>query len=165
MFKFSHKNLVIMAGVTWLVIGVFLLTLGLKFIGQVATSAPGHTSSFLPAFANYFGSKEIAATGLIAAALLIGYFKSRFVLSKSVHRVVNRIKTLSNPAPLYKLYNPSYFLIIGVMMGLGMMMKYLNVPMDLRGAIDVAVGAALVNGATMYFRKASHINNKGTVVQ
>jgi hypothetical protein len=40
------------------------------------------------------------------------------------------------------------------MMALGLVFRFLPIPIDLRGLIDVAIGSALINGAMLYFRAA-----------
>jgi hypothetical protein len=40
------------------------------------------------------------------------------------------------------------------MMMLGMIFRYLPIPIDVRGFIDLAIGSALMNGAMLYFRAA-----------
>jgi hypothetical protein len=44
--------------------------------------------------------------------------------------------------------------LIGAMVGLGVTLRFLPIPVDLRGFIDTAVGSALVNGAMLYFHIA-----------
>lgn len=89
---------------------------------------------------------------LVAVALLIGFIKGRTVLAKSANRLVARIKTFEEPTPFHKIYTPSYYLLIAVMMSIGMGMRFFHVPDDIRGFIDVAVGAALLNASMLYFR-------------
>ncbi len=46
------------------------------------------------------------------------------------------------------------------MIGLGVMIKVLDVPTDLRGWIDTAIGAALINGAVIYFQHAYQLKQE-----
>jgi hypothetical protein len=78
--------------------------------------------------------------------------KGRFVLSKTVRRVVHRISSLSEPIRFLDVYSAKYFVLIASMILLGMTLRWLSVPSDIRGMIDVAVGSALMNGAMLYFR-------------
>jgi hypothetical protein len=99
-----------------------------------------------------FGGKEQAAAALIVVCLFIGFLKGRFVLSKSALRVVTRIRSLPNPAPLTSVYSWQYCLLIGVMILLGMGIRFFGVSDDVRGIVDIAIGSALINGAMHYFR-------------
>lgn len=154
--KLSHKNIIILSGLIWLAMGVYLLQLGLGFlIGGVQAGEPN--TAHLPVmkfFSPYVGGMEVAALLLIMLALYIGYFKGRFVLGKSARRGVARIFTFQNPAPLKYMYDVKSYLIIGVMVLLGMSIKYMGLSNDVRGFVDVIIGSALVNGAMIYFRLA-----------
>ncbi len=130
--KIKRTVAVIISGVLWLLIGLMLLTKGLNFL--VA------------------GGREESALVLIAVGLLLGFVKGKFVLSKTVKRTVARIDALPAPIPLSKLYAPSYYLLILGMVLLGISLRWLPVPLEVRGTIDVAIGAALINGAQLYFR-------------
>lgn len=157
MIKLKHKALITIAGLCWLSIGIFLLSIGLKLIVQKAVSYEmgGLSShSLLAFFASFSGGFQQAGMVLIAVALFIGYFKSRFVLAKTVRRMVGRIRGLKEPAPVYQLYSPAFYVIIAAMMGLGMLMRVTGISADIRGLVDVAVGSALINGSLLYFKHA-----------
>lgn len=126
--------------------GIFLLYKGLNFISQ-ATLLPNTLCS-------RFQDPQQAGTLFIAAGLLVGFLKGRFVLSKSVKRVVTRIASLPLPIRMKDAYARSYWFLIGGMMMLGMVFRFLPIPIDARGIIDVAIGSALINGAMLYFRAA-----------
>src|SRR3990167_3744340 len=94
------------SGFVWFVMGLFLLYKGLHFIADGVFQSNS--------FCKRFSSPERAATLLIAAGLLLGFFKGRFVLSKTVRRVVLRIISLPEPIRLKYVYSPAYyFLILG----------------------------------------------------
>ena len=153
MLTFKHKTLIITAGMVWFVIGVFLLQLGLRLLtGLLLPEA--HYSSMFSSMANMFGSYENSVIVLILAGLMVGFWKGRVVLAKSVNRVVNRIRSFEEPTSIAKMYSLPYYLLLLSMIGLGMAIKFFQVPMDIRGAIDVAIGAALINGSMLYFRQA-----------
>jgi hypothetical protein len=109
----------------------------------------------------YFGGIEQAIVALIALSLFIGYMKGKHVLGKSAKRVAGRICNLPNPANLFTIYSRGYCLLILGMVGLGMGIKYLGIPNDVRGVIDVAIGAALINGSLLYFRMAYALKSRG----
>ena len=141
--KIKHSKLIVFSGMLWLVVGASLLNFGLKLLT--------HTHSFSSFFA-FFGAKEEGTTLLIATAILVGILKGKYILKKSAARVLTRIYSLPNPLPITQAYSGPYLLLLACMMLLGMGIKYLQVPSDIRGFIDIAIGAALIQGSTHYFR-------------
>lgn len=140
--KFSHRTLIILSGALWLAVGLYLLPLGIRFL----------TESDL----NLLGIKgETAAMILIAIALAFGYGKSKAVFSKVVQRGVDNIRSLPKEAPLTAVYTKKYLILLGVMMFLGVAMRWF--PLSIRGFVDVVVGSALINGSILYFRKAFEV--------
>lgn len=156
MLKLSHAALVFISGLVWLAVGCFLLPLGLKLLLKSAAVAALETGSYplLNTLTPYLGGTQQVALLLIVLGLMIGYVKSNKILSKSVHRSVERIKSFSNPTSLGNLYSRGYYILFASMVLLGMSIRFLGVADDIRGLIDVAVGAALINGAILYFREA-----------
>ncbi len=152
MLHFRHKSLIILSGILWLAIGVFLLQLGLHLI--LDSLPTGADRPILRTLANLFGQYESAAVALIAIALMIGFYKGRYVLSRSAQRVVRRLRSHPEPVALYKLYSWPYLALIMLMISLGMLMRFFGVSEEIRGTIDVAIGAALIQGAMFYFRAA-----------
>ena len=137
-----QKTFINLSGLVWLAIGVFLLRKGLSLI--TAAQMEG----------------DQAAIILITAGLLIGFVKGRFVLSKTVKRVVARILSLPEPIRFSQVYSASYYVLIGGMILLGISMRWIPIPQEVRGTIDVAIGAALMNGAVLYFRAARQASEK-----
>lgn len=154
--KFKHTTLIFLAGIIWLIIGMFLLSLGIHFILQALRNPAfslieGKFSLIL--FFNKFVSDRTQATILILTlGLLIGYFKGKMVLVKSVQRQIKRIETLPKPASIRLLYSKGYYILVTLMICLGISLKFLPITIDTRGAIDVTIGSALINGAMLYFR-------------
>lgn len=152
--KMSHAALALLSGLIWMAVGSFLLSLGLKLL--LGSLDPGHVSS-LPIIDNLsstFGGAEQVALLLVALGMLIGYMKGRHVLGKSAVKGIERIKSLPNPSNLSKIYSAKYYLLLGGMMALGMSIRFFGVPDDIRGLIDVAIGAALIQGSLIYIRYA-----------
>lgn len=141
--KIKHTPLIIFSGLVWLVSGASLLNLGLKLL----TNQHAFSSFF-----TFFGGKEEGSTLLIASALLVGILKGKYVLKKSAIQVLSRIYALPNPAPVAQAYSSKTLILLAGMVSLGMGIKYLGIPNDIRGFIDVAVGAALIQGSTHYFK-------------
>lgn len=142
----KHRGWIAFSGLIWLLAGCSLLYKGLHFISD-ATKLPQALY-----FQQFFGSAQSTGTALIAIALGVGFLKSRFIFTKTVQRVTSRIYSLPLPVRLKDVYAPSYWVLIGSMMGLGFSMRYIGLPLELRGLIDAAIGSALVNGAMLYFR-------------
>ena len=151
--KISHCMLIFLSGLVWFVVGCFLLPLGLNLIVECLLNEnitlPHPILDFITP---YVGGLEPAALVWIAFALFIGFLKGRSVFAKSVQRNVKRILALPNPAYLSKMYTLGYYILLGSMVGLGILVRFTT--QDIRGGVDVAVGAALINGAVIYFRQA-----------
>lgn len=164
MLKLSHTALIVISGLVWLGIGIFLLSLGLNLIvgsTQYEVLVIGKHTPILETLAPHFGLEQ-AALLLVVLCLAVGYAKGRFVLGKSARRGVARILTFSNPTSIANIYSGPYYLLLAAMIGLGMSIKFLGLPDDVRGAVDVIIGSALINGAMIYFRLAFAISQKVT---
>lgn len=161
MLKFKHVSLIVIAGLVWMVVGIFLMNVGLRLIAEKAlTAAMSEGSSLLHTMASYFGGTQQAAVACIGMALAIGYFKGRFVLAKTVKKMVARIRSLPTPVGLHLIYSFKFYILIAFMIGLGMALKFFSVPEDVRGIVDIAIGAALINGAVLYFRHALELRKE-----
>ena len=114
----------------------------------------------LASLAKLAGSNQQAALLLIVLSLAVGFIKGRLVLSKSAQRVVRRILSLPNPIHLSQAYSKGYLMLVGGMVLMGMSLKWLNLPLDVRGAIDVAIGSALMNGALAFIRCADTVRKQ-----
>lgn len=154
MLKVSHTTMIVISGLVWLVIGCILLPLGLNFVVESILKENLATlhRPLLDSLAPYLDGVEPAALAWIALCLFVGFIKARYVFSKTVKKGIERIQSLPNPASLGQLYTKAYYILLGSMIFLGMLVKYL--PMDIRGGIDIIIGAALINGAVQYFRSA-----------
>lgn len=151
----KHTTLIAMSGAVWFTVGCSLLTLGLNLLAEGTQVLHHHTKPYpwLEGLSPYFGSLEYAAVALMALGLFIGFFKGRYVLAKTAAKGVAYIRELPEPSPFYKMYSVKSLILIGMMMGLGMSIRTFGVPSDIRGFVDVAVGAALIHGAMGYFRE------------
>ena len=142
----KHRAYVALSGFMWFFMGGYLLCKGLYFI----TKAPSQIGSLCSKWEN----PQQAATMFLGLGLAIGFLKGRFVLAKTVRRVVTRLSHLPLPIRFTDAYAKSYWILIAFMMALGMSFRFLPVPIDIRGLIDVAVGSALINGSMLFFRAA-----------
>ena len=148
----SIRKWIIFSGMTWLTIGGILMVKGLRWIVgslYVAKSAP-----LVELASRIVGAPPQGALIVISMALLLGFVKGRVVLSKAVQRVILRLRSLPPPIRFSNAYDKRYMIVLGSMMALGFIFRFLPFPLDIRGAIDVAIGSALINGAMLYFREA-----------
>lgn len=158
MYKCSHFLMIVISGVIWCVVGVLLMTLGmhhlvdsLRLWDEVIVSS---NPSMIKAFSYIFSKPQQALTAIVAVSLLVGYAKGHFVLLRSVKSGVQRILSYPNPSEIKNLYAKKYYFLLVGMMGLGMLLRVAKIPEDLHGAIDLAIGAALLKGALSYFKYA-----------
>lgn len=153
--RLRHNFAIALSGMLWMGIGILLLTKGIRYLVETGNSVLAGTHqgfSLIQKVGEWTGKPEQGALIIIATGLLLGFFKGRVVLKKSVNRIVNRIRSHEGAIPLAKLYpKPYLFLLLG-MMGLGFLFKVLPLPPDVKGLIDFTIGAALINGAMLYFR-------------
>lgn len=163
MLKLSHAMLIVLSGLVWLAIGAFLLSIGLNFLVE-SGKAPLGSYAFLETLSKWFGGKDQAVLTLVVLGLAIGYFKGRFVLGKAARKGVDRILSFPNPSSIASLYSARYVLLLAVMMGIGVSFRIFNLSHDIRGFVDVAIGAALLNGAMIYFRYASQVYRDGKLL-
>lgn len=142
---------IVVSGLIWFVIGFFLLSKGINLSVYSLTAS---YSPFLSFLSNFTKSPEQSVLLLISLALLLGYIKGRFVLLKTVKRVVSRILSLQEPVKATQVYSKNYLFLIFFMVLIGFSIRYLPVAQDIRGFIDLTIGSALMNGALLYFRFA-----------
>lgn len=155
MLQMRHSSYIFFSGLLWFFIGFLLLSKGINLIVYSINDANlASNFSLIEPLSFYTGGKEKSALVLISVALLVGFVKARFVLIKTVKRVVARILSLTIPIKLSQLYSPGYLILLASMVLLGISLRFLPIPQDLRGTIDLTIGAALMNGALLYFRFA-----------
>jgi hypothetical protein len=160
MLRLSHAKLVLLSGLVWALIGGLLLNIGLNLLmGLPNQPLESDKYPLLTMLSPYVGSGQECAIVLVAVALFIGFFKGRYVLGKSAKRGIERLLTFPNPTSLRNIYSAKYYILLGVMCGIGMSIKFLGIPNDVRGFVDVAIGAALINGAMIYFRAGIELQN------
>lgn len=154
--KFKHRTLIFISGLTWLIIGMSLLIMGIQFMMRTLQDPSllllSGKFSIIKSLAPLVKGTENLIILVLSSALFVGYLKGRYVLSKSAKRQLQRIQGLPNPASLTLLYSKGYYILIASMMVLGMSLRFFPITLDTRGAIDVAIGAALINGSLLFFR-------------
>ncbi len=152
--KLRPWNVILFTGLVWLLVGFFLTLKGLKLIVSGVFS-----ENF---FISWIGSFENASLVLIACSLLLGFIKGRFVMIKTINRVTKHLLSLPYPLKVTNLYPTSYYILLGSMILLGILCKFLGIPKMLLGCIDLTIGSALINGAMIYFRYAFAARLKNT---
>lgn len=127
----KQRNWILISGLIWGAIGVFLLFKGLQLLTTI--------------------QDQNLAMVFVSIGLLVGFVKGRFVLSKTVNRIAKHIYSLSNPISFKDVYPLSYWILVSSMFAIGFFLRL--VPVEVRGFIDVSIGSALINGAMLYFKK------------
>jgi hypothetical protein len=152
-----HWVLVVCSSVIWLGMGLFLLNKGVGFvIESVEVVARGHASGhpLVHWLAQILGSAASGAIVLFGIALVAGPFTGRTVMAKAVGTIVGRIATLPELSPLWKVYGRRSYILILSMMALGLCLRLLGIPEEIRGTVLVAVGTALIHGGIQTLRMA-----------
>ncbi len=148
--KIRQKTAIILSGIIWMGVGIFLLTKGFSLLlHPKVDQAPTFLTNYMKSLA---GNMEQGMLLLICFGLFIGFLKGRFVLSKTANRTISRIVSLSDPCSLSEVYSKGYVILLASMMTLGMALKWFPIPHDIKGLIDVIIGSALTNGSAFYFR-------------
>lgn len=155
--KLTARKAILFSGILWMAIGILLLFKGISYLSLAGNAVINGTQqgfSLIKKLTEYTKNPEQSALIIICIALLIGFFKGRVVFKRTVNRVVTRIQSQQEPISFRKIYSMGYVILIVGMMGLGMVFKYLPIPLDVKGLLDFAIGFALINGAMLYFRAA-----------
>lgn len=86
-------------------------------------------------------------------ALLIGFLKGRFVLSRTSARNLDRLARASGSLRPIEVYPPRSWGLIALFMLLGLSLSWLHAPLPVRGAVSLAVGVALLGSSVAYLRR------------
>lgn len=149
--KVSHKVVFLFSALSWLAIGIMLLTKGFKLL--LLPLEVGQSYLLIDRVSFLSGNKEQSGLVLACLGLMLGFIKGRMVLSKSAYRIMKRLESLGNPCSITSVYPLSYVIVILSMVALGISLRWMPVPPDLKGLIDIAIGSALTNGSAYYFRQ------------
>ena len=97
------------------------------------------------------------STALIAGiiGLLIGFGKGRFVLSKTSTKNIERLNALSEPLPPRHVYSKRSWIVLSVMVLIALSLNTGLIPLAvyLRGAVNLAIGFALIISSLTYLSK------------
>ncbi len=154
------KYLLKIAGTSWLLIGLFLLTRGLILLYPYAQTnialVPFQQKASMLFYGIYYllRSNTEVVIFYVCAGLLMGFLKARTIFKKIVDRNVTRIESLKKENySVLDTFAKKDYIIMACMMLLGASMRLLEIPHDLRGCILIAVGSALIQGSIFYFQK------------
>lgn len=154
----SKTKAVCVMGAVWALSGSFLLFKGLQYLALATKQAD---LPLIRRLTGVSGGVEQAALLLISIALFVGFLKGRMVLSKVVKRGLLRLSDKKDPIAIKEIFSKRDLITFAVMMSLGMAFNLFGLVIDIRGAIDVAVGSALVNGSLLYFKSIYWIKENG----
>jgi hypothetical protein len=149
--RLSRISLIFISGIIWLCVSAMLLKVGSKLLfSSIEASSYTVLMPFMLSLIDGYSSIFI----LFSIGTVIGFLKGNFILAKVVKREVLRLQSIPEPCPVHQIYSIKQVILIAMMMGLGMLLRFLGAPVDIHGVVDIAVGAALFQGATHYFRYA-----------
>ena len=123
--KVSHRMMITISGLIWVAVGILLTQIGVGLMTELLKPTVETKIAFFDKFSAMLGTDQ-AVLCLVVIALVIGFLKGKFVLEKSAQKGVHRIHQMPNPAPLKDIYNARYYILLALMMGLGMSIKYLG---------------------------------------
>ena len=104
---------------------------------------------------------EPKTAGLLAfVAAAVGFLKGHFVIGKSAQRSIARISNLPERSPFYQLFNKGTWILILVMMGLGMTIRFLGIEKSYRGLVLSAIGIALLWASRHFWTAACRYQNR-----
>ena len=129
-----------MVCLVWSAVGVMLIWRGLPYVGLVAS----------PDVVGLEGSSSWIA---LAVAGVVGVAKGFTALRKGARRSVTHIVSKGESAPWWSLFAPKMFLLVGLMIGLGLVLRL--APYDpvtkawIVGILYPAIGVALLIGGQL----------------
>jgi len=148
----GHVKAIFLSGLIWFVIGLASTFEGLYLIAQVVSGQK--EACLLKALAPFAGDVVRGGVLAISLALGVGLLKGRFLLAKTVRKVVKHILNRPSPVHFWRLYLKRYLVLVAVMVGLGVVMWFAPIPFDVMGAINVIIGTALIQAALLYVKHA-----------
>lgn len=154
MFALTYPRAAYLQGTIWLLIGGMLVSMGCNFL-IASLLQKNQSAAYLPLFhAIPIRDPELAALIMALSSIAVGWLKGYCILAKTVSKQLFRLEKIPSPIPYSQLFPMSYLFLLGLMGGLGFLLRAF--PMDVRGCIDLAVGTALLFGSTLFFRRRNH---------
>lgn len=130
-----------LAGALWALGGLSLCLKGSGFLSQALAEGKGAIS--------LLGSSREDLSLLASLGIVLGWVKGKFAMRRAVERTVKRIAPLEQVS-WKEVFPLSFWILMGGMVALGASLRYLPLPLDIRGALDLAIGTALLYGANRY---------------
>ncbi len=153
--KTNVKQALLLYSTIWFAVGFMLLYKGISYL------ILGTHFILIPTMSNIFSSSQDAALLCIVLGLAIGVMKAKKVLKKVAAKLKTQATLSQNP---YKaIFSIKTCIMVAIMMSFGAILRWINLPQDLFGIIDVAVGAALIQGgydiaSDCFFSKSQEIS-------
>lgn len=119
----------------WLIGGLVLSVRGVQFLTD--SSAMGNMALLI---------------GLAIAALVIGFGKGKFVLSKTSTKNIERIDQFTEPKKPIQVYSVRSWIMICLMVGISIALTVFNVDNIVRGPINLGIGVALIISSLAYLK-------------
>lgn len=145
----SKKTLRIVSALVWLSGAIVLLLKGASLFAQAIALKPGEPWSWLA----------------IAAGLLIGGFKAKYLFGRFCLKNLNRIDALVDPQ-LWQAFRPVFYAFLAAMVLLGATLSRLamgNYPALMALVVlDVSIAIALL-GSMRVFRKSKNVRNSSGI--
>lgn len=155
MITLSSVQAIRACGLVWMLGGFSLLRKGLILSSELANqgASTNAVSGLYRALLSWLHTSERASIFLIVLGISLGLLKAKAVMSKAASKNAQRLVGLQQVS-LIQIFDPKLWIIIAAMMGLALVMTKIGVPTDWRSVVDIAVGTALIQGASHYFRLA-----------
>lgn len=90
--------------------------------------------------------------GAVLGAVVLGWAKGRFVLSRTSQRNLRRLQAIDAPRRAVQVYPARSWALIALFVVAGMALGWVGAPPVWRGAVSVAVGLGLVFSSFAYVR-------------
>lgn len=129
--------------------------MGLKGIWLLQGALHTDGGPLFAALTGWTGGGESAASLLMTLGVLLGLVKGRLALRRSALRIARRIAALPERAPLYHLYSWHHYLFVASMIALGISLKAMGVPPEIRGPLLIGVAVSLTIGALTLLKCAT----------
>ena len=139
----GKKTSLILVGLIWLVVGIYLGITGTNWMLGLG-----------------LGKKLII---FLAVSTTIGLLKGKFVLKKVALKYYKRADTIQfNKSDILtgwiRILGIKGFILIGLMMGMGIFLRHSNIDRPILGIVYLAVGIALVYASKIFFETKIRIN-------
>ncbi len=141
-FAASMRTQILLTALLWTVVGAILLAVGLRWTWTL-------------------GSDVMIA--LLPLALAVGYLKSRMVLGKVARRAVARLALRGEGRSVFGVLALRSWLLIGLMMGMGRVLRSGVLPIPVVGLLYSGIGFALLTGSRQLWNSWRGIGVAGGV--